>query len=128
MTVGTMSGNRVRTICFVGVLIILIGVVVWVATPDPEENKLMKLGTTFSWGYENKYTLNITAPTEATHYSVEMGSDYIYLGEEYYDLTEVPENRIIEVHRSGFHQVKILYWVHEENEYYSLIGMGVYEN
>ena len=112
-------------IAFIGLCVIFLVII----TPAPSEQpKVMDLGTTFSWGYENKYDLNVTAPIEATHYTVEMGSNYVYLGTGYYDAKEVPEDRIIEVHRSGVHQVKIFYWVHEENQYYRLIGMGVYEN
>ena len=119
------KNDRILIIC---TIILFLGVAILITSSNTPDVEPMDLVTTFSWGYESKYTLNITAPIEATHYTVEMGSDYVYLGEEYYDAKEVPDNRIIEVHRSGVHQVKIFYWVHEENQYYRLIGMGVYEN
>ena len=83
--------------------------------------------TTFTWGYEEKYSLNITAPDGPTHYEVQMESSYIYLGENYYDLKPIPENRVINVHRTDPHQVKICYWVQQENGLYRLIEMGVYQ-
>jgi len=95
----------------------------------PEANEIIGMPnmTFITWGYEDKYTLNITAPEGSTHYDVQVGSSYIYLGENYYDLKPIPENRIIEIHRTGPHQTKICYWVLQENGLYQLIEMGVYQ-
>ena len=123
-----LSNGQISLAAVLCVLVVGAMLVTFDPSVTDETIPLSSVRTTLSWGYETKYTLNITAPIEATHYKIEMGSSYLYLGEEYYDVTEVPENRIIEVHRTGFHQVTVLYWVQEENQYYSLIGMGVYED
>jgi len=117
---------------FIGLMITIAVIIVAefiVNESFPPEQKLeMTNITAISWGYETKYNLNITAPkNEATHYTTALGSSYIYFGDNYYDLNKIPQNRIITIHRTGVHEIRLFYWVEESNGYYQLVGMGVYQ-
>ena len=110
------------------VIILLSVVVTWAInlTSDNTDYVFNVVPPTFI-ARSSEHDLNVTAPMGPTYYTVQLDSNYIYLGEEYYDLHEIPENRVITVTRNDKHSVRICYWVLESDNYYTLVGMGVYE-
>ena len=114
-------------VVFVTAIVAIMVFVFWGVYPDNTEDYDLVLVPSAFIARSSEHDLNVMAPMGPTYYTVQLDSNYIYLGEEYYDLHEIPENRVITVTRNDKHSVRICYWVLESDNYYTLVGMGVYE-